>query len=225
MIPLLILRAERGAEATARRARALGLSPIIRSLFKVEALAWNAPEPELFDALLLTSANAVRYGDNAVRRYAHLPVFAVGKATAKAAEEAGFENINEGSSDAADALTRLARAGYTQPLHLAGEARTPYPPIDFDVTTCTVYAARPTDVALPTGRYVALVHSARAAIRFTELCPSPTTVDIVAISQAVAQAAGPHWHSITIAATPDDDAMLALAAPLCDGVAMPTGHV
>ena len=224
MIPLLILRPERGAVATAKRAEALGLSPIVRSLFAVESVTWDAPDPVLFDALLLTSANAVRYGGGAVGLYRTLPVFAVGAATAQAAREAGFPHVTEGTGNAADALRSLANAGHSRPLHLSGEDRTPYPHLPFAVTTRAVYAATPVDIALPTGRYAVLVHSARAATRFAQLCPSPKLVDVVAISAAVAEAAGSGWRSVTAAADPTDNAMLALAASLCDGKSTPTGR-
>lgn len=223
MIPLLILRPGRGAAATAKRAETLGLFPMIRSLFVIEARAWDAPDPTLFDSVLLTSANAVRYGGDAVKHYRNLRVFTVGNATAQAARDAGFAHIVEGANTAADALQSLAKAGHSRPLHLSGADRTPYPHLPFTVTTRTVYTAQPVAVALPSGRYVALVHSARAAVRFAELCPSPALVDLVAISTAAADAAGQGWRSISTAATPTDNAMLALAAMLCDGTAMPNG--
>lgn len=225
MIPLLILRPERGAIATAKRAEVLGLSPMIRSLFAVKPRAWDAPDPALFDALLLTSANAVRYGGGAVGLYRNLPVFAVGAATAQAARDAGFSDVVDGTGNAADALRTLGKAGYSRPLHLSGEDRTPYPHLPFAVTTRVVYQAAPIDIALPTGRYAALVHSARAAVRFAELCPSPKLVDIIAISAPVAETAGTAWHSINIATEPTDNAMLALAAMLCDGKTTPHGQV
>ena len=57
---LLVLRPEPGASATAGRARTLGLDPVLMPLFEIEPIAWTAPDPAGFDALLLTSANAVR---------------------------------------------------------------------------------------------------------------------------------------------------------------------
>jgi uroporphyrinogen-III synthase len=225
MIPLLILRPEPGAGATAKKAEARGLSPIIRSLFAVEARAWDAPDPARFDSVLITSANAVRHGGTAVGRFRHLPAFAVGAATAHAARDAGFANVVEGSGTASDALRALGEAGHSQPIHLAGADRTAYPELTFTVTTRVVYAATPIDVDLPTGHYVALVHSVRAAARFAALCPSPAHVDVIAISMLVADAARPGWRSVHIAADPADNAMLALAATLCDGETTPHGQV
>ena len=95
---LVILRPEPGASATAARARAMGLEPVTMPLFKVEAVDWDAPDPGLFDALLLTSANAVRYAGERLRSLRQLPVYAVGEATAAAAREAGFEIASTGDT-------------------------------------------------------------------------------------------------------------------------------
>ena len=223
MIPLLILRPERGAVATAKRAEALGLSPMIRSLFKVVPRAWDAPDPALFDSVLLTSANAVRYGGSAVALYRNLPVFAVGAATAQAAREAGFATVAEGEGNAADTIRAMGKARYSRPLHLAGEDRVPYPHVPFTVTARVVYVADQTDVELPKGRYAALVHSARAAARFADLCPSHALVDVVAISASVAEAVGTGWRTLATADAPADQAMLALAALLCKGKSIAGG--
>ncbi len=225
MIPLLILRPERGAVATAKRAEAMGLSPMIRSMFVVEARNWDAPDPALLDSVLITSANAVRYGGAAVGLYRHIKVFAVGAATAQAARDAGFGDVVVGNGNAADALRALGEAGHSRPLHLSGEDRTAYPHLSFTVTTRVVYSATPVDIALPSGRYAALVHSARAAARFATLCPSPADVDVIAISALVAQASGTGWRSVSTVTEPTDNAMLALAAVLCDGAATPNGRV
>jgi uroporphyrinogen-III synthase len=213
--PLLILRPEPGAGATAARATALGLTPIVRSLFRIASREWDAPDPANHDALVLTSANAVRYAGPQLTNYAHLPVFTVGSATAKAARAAGFADINTGSHNAASLFKTLEKRGFKRPLHLAGEDRTPYPDLFFDIVTRVVYASDPVTPDLPDEPCVALLHSARAAQRFAELCPSPVDTDIVAISAEVAAAAGSGWASITTAVAPNDDDMLALAARLC----------
>ena len=62
MRKLLLLRPEPGLSASAERARALGLEVIACPLFAIEPVEWEAPDPADYDALLLTSANAVRHG-------------------------------------------------------------------------------------------------------------------------------------------------------------------
>jgi uroporphyrinogen-III synthase len=87
---LLVLRPQPGASATAERARSLGLDPALIPLFEIEPLEWTAADPAGFDALLLTSANAVRFGGDELKSLLPLPVHAVGAATAEAACEAGL---------------------------------------------------------------------------------------------------------------------------------------
>jgi uroporphyrinogen-III synthase len=213
--PLLILRPEPGASATAARATALGLTSIIRPLFQIAPRDWDAPDPTDHDALVLTSANAVRYAGLQLTKYAHLPVFTVGSATAKAACAAGLSDINTGSHNAASLFKTLEKRGLKHPLHLTGEDHTPYPDLFFDITTRIVYVSDPVAAALPSEPCIALLHSARAAQRFAELCPSPATTAVVAISAEVRAAAGAGWASITTAEAPNDDDMLALAVRLC----------
>ena len=98
MRPLLVLRPEPGASATAERARKLGLDPVLLPLFEVEPIEWAAPDPSTFDALLLTSANTIRMGGNQLERLRGLPVHAVGQATADAAHEAGFDVATSGDA-------------------------------------------------------------------------------------------------------------------------------
>ena len=85
MRTLLLLRPEPGLSASAERARSLGLDVITAPLFGVEPVVWQLPTPATYDALLLTSANAIRHGGDGLAQLKHLPVHAVGSATAEAA--------------------------------------------------------------------------------------------------------------------------------------------
>ena len=82
MKPVLVLRPEPAATATAEKARSLGLEPIVVPLFEIQRVAWDAPDPSAFDALLLTSANAIRIGGDQLQALRGLPVHAVGDRTA-----------------------------------------------------------------------------------------------------------------------------------------------
>ena len=83
--PIVVLRPEPGNRVTAAAIEGRGLRAIRLPLFAVQPVAWQAPDPAGFDALLLTSANAVRHGGAGLARLLSLPVFAVGEATADAA--------------------------------------------------------------------------------------------------------------------------------------------
>jgi uroporphyrinogen-III synthase len=219
VIPLLVLRPEPGASATAARAQAKGLDVRVRPLFRVVPRTWDVPDSAAFDCLVLTSANAARHAGSALTSFAHMPVFAVGEATAAAARDAGLIDIAKTQSDAATLFSEVQTRGFTHPLHLAGEGHTPYPPLLFPVTTRIVYAAELAKAALPDPPYVALLHSVRAAQRFVDLVADRSAIAIVAISAPVAAAAGSDWRAIAIAAEPRDTSMLALAAQLCESTA------
>lgn len=205
----LVLRPEPGAGATVARLAAAGVAAVAVPLFRVVPVAWSRPAGT-FDALLLTSANAVRHGAlDAVR---DLPVVAVGAATAAAARAAGFEVVATGDGDGTVAVRA---AGGRRLLHLAGRDR-----VDIaGVTAVTVYASEATTPA-PGALDVAedgvvLLHSARAAARFAALSAAPRSrVRLAAISETVAAAAGTGWAQVAAAARPTDAALVALAASL-----------
>ncbi|HET8611717.1 MAG TPA: uroporphyrinogen-III synthase, partial [Sphingomonas sp.] len=219
----LALRPEPGASATAAAAARLGLAAISAPLFTVRAVDWEPPE-DLPDALLLTSANAVRLGGPKLAKLTALPVYAVGEATARAARAAGFQRVIAGDAGV-DALAERARAdGIGRWLHLAGrEHRRPVPPPTTE--TRIVYAADAAErlpeaamAALP--QAVALLHSPRAAGHYRKLAEQAgfplAALVITAISPAAAEAAGEGWRAVAVADRPDDAALLAAAAKLCD---------
>ena len=220
---IAVLRPEPGASATVERARRLGLDALAIPLFEAEPIAWQAPDPHDFDALLLTSANAIRHGGEQLAGLRTLRVQAVGEATAKAAREAGFHVETVGDSDV-DALL-----GVIDPtlklMHLCGEdRRQPRQPRQ-DIAPISVYRARAladVDIAPAEGAIV-LVHSPRAARRFAELADAARldrgSIVIAGISGAAADAAGDGWETVEAAGKPSDDALLALAASLCNNVA------
>lgn len=215
MKPLLILRPEPGASATAARAAALGLDVIVRPMFEIVSRAWDAPDPTCFDAIVLTSANAARHGGPDLLRYQNLPAFVVGEATAETARSAGLTDVTVAASSAGQLFCALEQLGLSRALHLAGEDRTAYPHVSLNVTTRIVYTAPALPVVLPAPPYVVVVHSVRAAVHFASLRLTRDAVDVVAISAEVATSLGQGWRSIVTANAPRDDAMLELAVGLC----------
>ena len=141
--PLLVLRPEPGATATAARAIAAGWQAITAPIFTLAACPWSPPDPALFDAVMLTSANAARLAGADLARFRHLPLYAVGEATADAARAAGFHDIRIGASDGAALLTLAEHEGANRLLHLAGYDLRPLPPSSIAIERCTVYRAAP----------------------------------------------------------------------------------
>jgi uroporphyrinogen-III synthase len=60
-----------------------------------------------------------------------------------------------------------------------------------------------------------MVHSPRAGARLAELMTGRGDIAIAAISAAASAACGSGWRDVAAIAAPDDGALLALAAALC----------
>lgn len=217
MRKLLLLRPEPGLTVSAERARAMGLDVVCCALFEVEPVSWDAPDWAGYDALLLTSANAVRYGGAELERLKELPVHAVGEATATAARDAGFHVETVGGGGIVELLESLPDS--CRLLHLVGEDHGDF--VDARVDRRIVYRAKAiADPQLPvlSGPVVA-VHSPRAGRRLAELADDRSGAAIAAISAAAAEACGSGWERVEAAEQPNDNSLLALAARLCHTMA------
>ena len=223
MSRILILRPRPGADETAARAAAIGLENVVAPLFTIRPLEWAAPNPEDFEALFVTSANALRFGG--LDPFLHLPLYAVGEATAEAARRAGFDEVRTGPSDGVALVAMMETHGIERALRLVGRDH-----IDLGETAVSleprfVYAAEAVE-ALPEEAEtalrqdaLALLHSPRAGRVFAGLVDaaglSRTQIAIAALSGNVAEAAGDGWKSVSIAPDPRDEALLELASELC----------
>ena len=216
MTRTLVLRPQPGADATVAKARKLGLDAVAVPLFEVEAVAWDAPVVTSFDGLLLTSANAVRMAGEGLKSLRGLKVYAVGEATAEAARETGFDIAATGDAG----VDRLL--GSIEPdlrlLHLCTADRRE--PVDTKQEIVPVAVYRSISVEAPdlsaAKDSIALIHSPRAGRRFAQLMSDRSTTTIAAISEAAADAIGSGWRTVETADQPSDDALLALAARLCN---------
>lgn len=220
-LPLLVTRPEPGNSATMTRATALGLDAHAMPLFAARALPWTAPAPQDFDAILLTSAQAVRLAGPQLTRLALLPVYAVGSATAEAAKAAGLTVVQTGAADAQSLLDRMASGKPARILWLCGRERSEFDPRGSALESVACYAVdavepSPAWAQLVAAPAVLLAHSARAAQRIADLVgPQRTHLVLVAISPSVAAAAGAGWAEVAASAQPTDAGMLALARALC----------
>lgn len=215
-----VLRPEPGNAATIARLEAAGLTAIRLPLFDVRDSDWAVPDPDRFDALILTSANAPRLAGQGLDALAHLPVFAVGSATAAAARARGLTVAETGTSDGAELVATLTARGFTRALLLAGRERRVHVG-GVVAEAITVYASNPLPIdpraiGVLEGN-VALLHSPRAAARLDQLTVSGrSSIRLVAISEAAAAAAGPGWADIAVTPAPDDAMLIALARRLAD---------
>ena len=215
---VLIVRAEPGASATAARALARGFEPIIAPLFEISDVEWPPADPNAYDAVMMTSAHAARLGGMLLPAYWHLPLFAVGAATAQAAREAGFTSIHTGTGNVDALLEDLRDHGVGRILHLAGEDHRVPDTGWLRIERRVVYAARPIQPPplLPDAPII-LIHSPRNGARLAELIgpEERATRALIAISAAAADAAGSGWADVRIASAPKDDEVLACAVKLC----------
>ena len=216
---LLVTRPLPAGAATTARLQAQGHDVTLAPLMATEAVAWDMPD-RLPDAVMLTSAFAARLAGPSAAALRHLPVFAVGGATARAALAAGFADVREAGGTAQALLETVAAAGVASILHLTGEDRTPVIiPAGLAVATCTVYRARLLPLAaLPAVDWV-LLYSPRSAAHFAaelqRLSVSLSTVNVAAISGATLASAGPGWRATAVATEPTEDALLAAIGISC----------
>ena len=100
-----ITRTQPGADATAKRVRAMGHIALVEPLFEVRDLEVEL-DLDRAAAMAFTSANAVRAlaGRTSVRTF---KVFAVGDATALAAREVGFRNVLSTRGDVASLVAGI----------------------------------------------------------------------------------------------------------------------
>ena len=226
---VVVIRPEPGYAATVAAARALRLTAIGAPLFRIEPVAWAA-NPKPYDALLLGSANAVRHAGAGLAGLAHLPVYAVGQATAEAARAVGFSVAAEGSGGLQELMPKLAADRRRRVLRLAGEEHLPVePPAGVTIDTLVVYAARPLPLSDEARRElregpVVLLHSAAAARHLAELCTQDgidrATIALACLGPRIAEAAGAGWREVGVASRPDNAALLALAARMCQSAAV-----
>ncbi len=125
---VLVTRPEPGASSTAAALRAAGYEPVVLPLTAIVPLNATLPADQSWQAVAVTSANAVRHAPPALlAELARLPAYAVGEATARAARQAGLPRTVAGAGDAAALAAQVAQdlpagAGL---LYLCGRVRRP----------------------------------------------------------------------------------------------------
>ncbi|RWX75144.1 uroporphyrinogen-III synthase [Neorhizobium lilium] len=129
---VIVTRPEYSAGGTAERLKSLGhepvLIPLMKALHDQEAVMRALAQPHA--VLAVTSAEALRALSNHkddLGSHLATPVFAVGTATAQAAEELGFTDIRTGPGGGRGLADLIAaQAGSRPVLYLAGNPRSPH---------------------------------------------------------------------------------------------------
>jgi uroporphyrinogen-III synthase len=227
---VLITRPEPGASETAVRVAALGYQPVVAPLLEIRTLRAPLPPSGRMQAILATSGNAIPALPASHR---HLPLFAVGEATAERARAAGFVHVSSADGDSIALALLVAQScdrsagpllfacGRDQGRALAGDLRAR----GFAVVRRVVYAATPPGTLPDTAREAFASGSLTAALFFStetarhcvrllraaRLHEAVRSVDALAIGQPAAVALHElPWRRTSVAAQPNQDAMLAL---------------
>lgn len=215
---LLIIRPQPGADATARRFKDAGYAPVVMPLFAIEHLPLQSVSVDGYDAILLTSGNAARAAHAFLQGALHVPIYAVGSATANALETLSLPVAATGSQGV-DALVGVAAAhGHKKLLWLAGEDHSAVPQIA-DVHIDIVIVYRSAAVETPAQFVIQVVqcdavilHSSRAAAHFARLCDagglSRSEITLATFSNAIAESAGEGWAHMIVAVSPNDAALM-----------------
>jgi len=220
---VLITRPEEDAARTVAALGALGHEGIAMPLLEVRFLDGAPVELDRVQAVLATSANAVRA---LARRTARrdVPLFAVGPQTAQEAQSLGFTNVRNAQGDSRTLAASVA--GWAAPpagplLHIkSAEADGTLAVLlraqGFAVENAVLYEVAARDVlpVLASDLDAALFYSARSAAIFRALAAeaklSVSGVVAVCIGKAAADALAPlRFKEIRVAAEPNQDAMLA----------------
>jgi uroporphyrinogen-III synthase len=113
---VLVTRPYPDDENTASALRARGFEVLRAPMLRFEPLGFRDDATTHYDAVLVTSANALRGLELAGSRLLKLPLFTVGEHTASVARQMGFENVIAADGDAARLRDRVLEAVKTKAL-------------------------------------------------------------------------------------------------------------
>ncbi|MEO0690296.1 MAG: uroporphyrinogen-III synthase [Pseudomonadota bacterium] len=225
--PILAIRPEPGLSATLAMGRGMGLDMRGFALSHVKPVAWELPPPDRFDALLIGSANAMRMSGENLAKLTHLPVHAVGEATAQEARAAGFDVTRQGKGglqtviDAVTPPIRYLRLVGNEFVDLSLPQGVSFEPVQ-------VYAVEPCPFDATAAKWlgeepIVLLHSAAMTRQFIAECDrlavDRSRISLAAMGPRIAEPAQAEgaggWRAIHISQEPSDEALLALARELC----------
>ncbi|MEI6484817.1 MAG: uroporphyrinogen-III synthase [Sphingomonadales bacterium] len=208
---IAVVRPQPGADATAARLAALGHVPLVHPLLATRARAWALPDAP-HDAIILSSAAAVRHAGPGADAVKALPAHAVGAATAAAARAAGWADVRTGPGTMQALIDALPAGRF---LHLAGADLTMISlPDRISLSRVTVYETPLQPLPGLIAAEAVLLHSPRTASQFAaewdRLGGARAAVALYAISAATLAAAGAGWASAAAAPEPSEAALLAM---------------
>lgn len=125
---VLVTRPIKDGMRTIERLKEVGIEAVLAPVTAIVGTG-NAVPHATFDAILISSANAIRHlPDNARAQLINVPTFCVGEKTATVARDAGFVSVTTGSGDGR-ALVSLVASKFQASaslLYLTGTPRKPF---------------------------------------------------------------------------------------------------
>lgn len=227
----LITRPSQDATGLRRELRRCGYDVMVEPMLAIESMSGDPIDIGGAQAILFTSSNGVRaFAGNSAERA--LPAYAVGDATARSCEEAGFAEVHSAAGDVddlADLVIRECKPRDGRLIHVAGSVRAgdlagALQTAGFDVVRAPLYDARPATAlsvelvsAMKRGQIdVVLFFSPRTAATFVSLAReaglenASKAITALCLSPAVAKRAALFpWRTLVIASEPTQDALLA----------------
>lgn len=234
---MLVTRPQPDNAATATALRAMGHEVLLAPMLRFEALPFPDEPEAAYGAVIVTSANALRAIEDqpVLARLLALPLFAVGRHTARAATNLGFADVVVADGDAAALRSKIGEtlrgkkkragallylAGADLSRDLAGELRAD----GFEVVMQTTYRMAPVPVlpddvcqAFAAQRIEAVLHYSRRSARAFIDATRASGIEISALSvpqcclsenvSEVVREAGA--TQVAVARTPDEPALFA----------------
>ncbi len=221
MARVLVTRPEPGATHTLNAILNRGIEATAIPLTEIQPLAFDVPVSD-FDAFIITSQNAVRYGAELLALYVAKPVFVVGK---RSAETFKGHKIAAWAETALDLLPAIISQTPKNLLYICGKTRRPDLEIGLKaagihVKAVEVYRAKPAENTTQkleaffasTQNAIVLLHAPSAAELFVSALKGqkiPETARFLCMSAAIAVQLPSLWQNrVSFADKPDEAAMI-----------------
>jgi len=232
---ILVTRPEPDASSTQAALQGCGHRAILSPLMSIRFIKVNDLRPGPLQAIIVTSRNAVRaLGQSAVlQELLELPVFAVGKGTARDAHDLGFHGVMEGPGNArglVDVIAANANPAGGRLVHFAGyklafDLENALRQLGFEIETIRCYEAQAAKTLTPeavgamrTGHLDAVLlmspDASRTYVQLVEaagLADAARKVACACISPATAEALTPFNPDVVeVSKRPNSEEVLAL---------------
>ena len=224
MVRVLITRPEPGAARTLKLLVKQGIEATSIPLTEIHPMPFECPVGD-FDALIITSQNAIRHGASLLEKFMAKPVFAVGKRTTEYLQR---HTISAWAETADELLPKITAQPPRHILYVCGQTRRPELELGLkaaaiQIEAVEVYSAAPAKNApeklraffesqkTAQGDFIVLFHAPSAVDAFISALKDhnlPETTKFLCLSATIAAHLPLVWQSrVSISENPDEAAM------------------